>query len=125
MFCTGSNTSVGFIVPVTLEEFFGGNVASIGSPSRSIVGTVTVASIDSLLLFTPGSSTSLLTVASGSGWGASGRGGMSTSPSGSCSSSPSRGTSDVSSFISIVFCSLDSLASTNSVVSSSGVGGVT
>ena len=42
MFCTGSTTWDDLLVSASLEESLGGDVASIGSPSTSIVGTVMV-----------------------------------------------------------------------------------
>ena len=115
MFCTGSTTWDGLMVSSSLEVTLVGVVASVGSPSLSIVGIVIVVSIGGSLSLTPGSSTSVLIVASGSGWVVFGKGGMSTSPNWSCWSSAGVGVA--SCFISTVFCSLDSFANTTFVVS--------
>ena len=99
MFCTGSTTWDGLLVSSSLEETLVGDVASVGSPSLSVVGSVIVASIGGSLSLTPGSSTSVLIIASRSGWVVSGKGGMSTSPNWSCWSWPSAGVGVVSCFI--------------------------
>ena len=99
------------------------NVASIGSPSSLVVGTVLVTSIcDSRSTngSAPGRLTSKFVVASGRGLETLGSGGILISPNCSTVASCSDMLTSVSCFISVTFCAPSSLDNTSCVVSSKG-----